>query len=684
MKVVRVLLVLLSVSTAGAAVSLQINGTAYDSMTLRTGQEVTVGVASNDTAAYTAYVGFSDASSALGTFDYQSTLPAAGNLAYATGVTVPPVDGYYLNAGGTKPVPSAGVQFQFRYVPETAGATVLTLYGKDGVKVLDEMAIFVEPAALGSAFTYQGRLLDGGEGRDGIYDFEFRLFDAPTEGNQIGETNFGEDIEVAGGYFTAELDFEGVYDGTNAWLEVAVKEGLAKVPFTVLSPRQKLTAAPNASYAATSDWNGLLNMPAGFADGVDNDTNTHLSESQVESYIANDVSTGSIPYDNGTKLVSSGLSFSGGNFHFTGGVNPSTDLQIAAEDGAEIAIGGPVYPTRKVSIFTDTDTYGLYSEAANPFSSNTGLVGLATGNSSGVGYGVYGNSTNSFGDNYGVYGRADINSTGTNYGVYGKAMNGGAGGAWAGYFYGDTCITGILNPTQSLHIASGDNVKVAMGSGFTTAKLTVSSDTAPYAIYARAAAAGDSSSCAIRGDSASDSAGSNIGVYGIGSGANGANYGIYGIATTPSSGTNIAVYGWAANSGSGDAYAGYFSGDVWVYQNVSAYSYTDRTPYPKDLATAVEAVRSMERLPDGQYEEHDKEQQLDHSKLSDFVRSKDGNRDLSATVSCHNEVLKALLGTREELLEAQARIRELREENAAMKAKLAAIETALSKMNRVQ
>lgn len=77
--------------------------------------------------------------------------------------------------------------------------------------------------------------------------------------------------------------------------------------------------------------------------------------------------------------------------------------------------------------------------------------------------------------------------------------------------------------------------------------------------------------------------------------------------------------------------------------NCSAESFTDRTPYPPDMATAYQAVMSMERLPDGQYDKNNKQAQLDHSMLTDFVRSEDGKRDLSSTVSCHNEVLKDLI-----------------------------------------
>jgi len=42
--------------------------------------------------------------------------------------------------------------------------------------------------------------------------------------------------------------------------------------YTDLTPRQALTAAPYASYARQAPWSGLSGVPAGFADGVDNDT----------------------------------------------------------------------------------------------------------------------------------------------------------------------------------------------------------------------------------------------------------------------------------------------------------------------------------------------------------------------------------------------------------------------------
>ncbi len=127
-------------------------------------------------------------------------------------------------------------------------------------------------AAVGTAFTYQGHLFDGADPADGLYDFRFILYDAEAGGSQVGSTLTLEDVAVSGGLFTVALDFGPVFDGTALWLEVAVRPGSSTGTYTVLSPRQPLTATPYATYAATAPWDGLIGIPAGFADAVDNDT----------------------------------------------------------------------------------------------------------------------------------------------------------------------------------------------------------------------------------------------------------------------------------------------------------------------------------------------------------------------------------------------------------------------------
>lgn len=92
-------------------------------------------------------------------------------------------------------------------------------------------------------------------------------------------------------------------------------------------------------------------------------------------------------------------------------------------------------------------------------------------------------------------------------------------------------------------------------------------------------------------------------------------------------------------------YIDLISNNAWFAENVSADSFTDRTPYPKTLQLAYDSVNSMQRLPDGEYKEDDKGSQLDHNKLHDYLKADtDKNaRDMSATISVLNEVVKDLI-----------------------------------------
>ena len=60
---------------------------------------------------------------------------------------------------------------------------------------------------MGTAFTYQGRLTDANSPAEGFYDFEFKLYDQDTGGNQFGNSVTKDEVEIINGYFTAMLDF---------------------------------------------------------------------------------------------------------------------------------------------------------------------------------------------------------------------------------------------------------------------------------------------------------------------------------------------------------------------------------------------------------------------------------------------------------------------------------------------
>jgi hypothetical protein len=123
-------------------------------------------------------------------------------------------------------------------------------------------------ADLGTAFNYQGQLKTDGDPVDGACDFRFSLYDAASDGAQVGVTLEREGVALAEGLFSVALDFGAdAFHGDARWLEIAVRCA-GDGDYTSLG-RQALTAAPQALYALGAPWSGLTGVPAGFADGVD-------------------------------------------------------------------------------------------------------------------------------------------------------------------------------------------------------------------------------------------------------------------------------------------------------------------------------------------------------------------------------------------------------------------------------
>jgi hypothetical protein len=116
--------------------------------------------------------------------------------------------------------------------------------------------------AVGTKFTYQGRIAQAGTGVTGPVDFEFALYDDPNAGTQVGPTIQRDDVPASDGLFTTDLDFGDVFNGQKLWLEIRVSRDYPTEPYTTLTPRQELTPTPyamwaddagNAAFAADSD-----------------------------------------------------------------------------------------------------------------------------------------------------------------------------------------------------------------------------------------------------------------------------------------------------------------------------------------------------------------------------------------------------------------------------------------------
>ena len=133
----------------------------------------------------------------------------------------------------------ASSRFLFRL--EIGVLTALSLFALGGIG----------RAQIGTAFTYQGQLQNGGTPQSGPCDFRFKLYDAAANGTQIGSTQTLSNTAVTNGLFTVSIDFgAAAFTGAPRWLETAVACPSGG-SLTTLSPRQSLKPAPAAIFASS-------------------------------------------------------------------------------------------------------------------------------------------------------------------------------------------------------------------------------------------------------------------------------------------------------------------------------------------------------------------------------------------------------------------------------------------------
>jgi hypothetical protein len=111
--------------------------------------------------------------------------------------------------------------------------------------------------AQGTAFTYQGRLVDQGNVANGRYEMEFGLWSALSSGTRVAGPLTNSAVNVSNGIFTVTIDFgSGAFNGSGRWLQIGVRTNGSSAAFPLLTPRQPVTPAPYAILAG--GLNGIL------------------------------------------------------------------------------------------------------------------------------------------------------------------------------------------------------------------------------------------------------------------------------------------------------------------------------------------------------------------------------------------------------------------------------------------
>ena len=199
--------------------------------------------------------------------------------------------------------------------------------------------------AQGTAFTYQGRLDDGGTPATGLYDLSFTVFNAAAGGTSAGVRTL-DNVGVTNGLFTVTLDFgAGVFAGAPEWLEIAVRPGASTGAYTGLAPRQAITPTPYALYAGGASATGLTGtLPStalgGTYAGAVNFSNkgntfagnavglTNLNAANLTGTVADARLSANVALRNGGNAFSGTQTFNNGSVGI-GTSSPSGQLQVS-------------------------------------------------------------------------------------------------------------------------------------------------------------------------------------------------------------------------------------------------------------------------------------------------------------------------------------------------------------------
>ena len=179
-----------------------------------------------------------------------------------------------------------------------------------------------------TSFNFQGRLNDGANAANGRYDFQFKLFDAITGGNQIGAMADRPNTALINGIFSTTLDFgAAAFADANRFLEISVRPNGSPNPHVILGARQQILSVPfavRAISAAQAD-------NATNAQNAVNATNAVNSQNAVSATSATNA-TNAVTAQNSLSLGGTAASeYVRRNVVNTGNLNMSGNLEISGD-----------------------------------------------------------------------------------------------------------------------------------------------------------------------------------------------------------------------------------------------------------------------------------------------------------------------------------------------------------------
>ena len=475
---------------------------------------------------------------------------------------------------------------------------------------------------LGSAFTYQGELRQSGTPAAGPADFRFRLYTAVAAGGQIGGEVVLNGATLSGGRFAAALDFGAAAFGSEArWLEIDVRVPAGSGSYVTLTPRQRVTPAPAARYAAESgsaiNATQLNGQGSSFYQNASNLTSGTIGASLLGGAYTNAVTFGHASNSfagSGSGLTALNASNVGsgtltdarlsGNVALLSGAQTFTGAKTFSTPAA-FSAGGSPFSVSGTGLVTNLNADMLDGLSSSAFlqsiplpltlsgTSATHIIRGENNSAASLASGVFGLATDTGALNFGVIGQASSGSgrgvagyapslTGANYGGWFESASSAGTGAYGQATSGSGVTFGVIGQSFS---TSGSGV----------AGLAPASSGSTYGVYGQAnsprgigvfglvtgtptgwdenygvwgeASATSGYTYGLWGEAASSEG---TGALGCASATSGFNYGLVGLSYSPG---GTGVYG-SARAGTGTTYGVWGTGSsasgFGVYGSVSS------------------------------------------------------------------------------------------------------------------
>lgn len=340
-------------------------------------------------------------------------------------------------------------------------------------------------AAQTTAFTYQGRLNESSLPATGLYDFQFKLFDALTGGVQIGSLQLSgpNSVTVTNGVFNVTLDFgAAAFPGAARFLEISVRVAGGGA-FTTLTPRRELNSVPYA----------VRGLNSTTADSLSAACVTCVTDAQIAalagSKVTGTIPVAGVPTGSGNYIQNTTSPQASSNFNISGNgtaggtlsgniVNATTQFnlngnRVLANNGLENLFAG--FGAGAVNTGEANAFFGFFAGISNTTGSTNAFFGNRAGsnnttasNNSFFGFSAGLNNTTATNNAFFGSEAGTTNTTGSENTFIGRAAGivntTGSQNSFFGAFAGEQNTSGSFN--SIFGVDAGKSITTATGNSF--------------------------------------------------------------------------------------------------------------------------------------------------------------------------------------------------------------------------